>query len=129
MKIPAMPVRGKPIEADYRDMVNFVRSLRIASVKGGRFKVTPNGTEIEILPSKQQSSPSTPLSLPLTVARGMTDDPTPVAGLTVSGGAYQVGAAGEWVTIPPTTIAEGVHAYFVVVQDPAREVTTATVSV
>jgi hypothetical protein len=49
--------------------------------------------------------------------------------ISVLGGAYQEGAAGAWVVVPPTAATVGNFAYLVIAQDSARAITSVTVSI
>lgn len=64
------------------------------------------------------------VDLPLAATLAATD---PSNEISVLGGAYQVGAAGDWVVIPPTAAAVGDYAYLVVEQDENRDVTSVSV--
>jgi hypothetical protein len=68
--------------------------------------------------------PGGSLALPLTVSITEED---PAIKLEVSAGAYQVGATGAWVRIPPTAATVGTRVYFVVEQDEDRAVTSAEI--
>ena len=48
MKFPAYPSKGKLVSDTVRDILNYVRSTRITKVVGGKVKVTPNGTTIDV---------------------------------------------------------------------------------
>ena len=54
---------------------------------------------------------------------------TPSVQLSVKGGGYQVGAEGAWVPLEATAASTGSYAYFVIVQDGARAVTSVTVTI
>lgn len=57
--------------------------------------------------------------LPCNVSKSIVSE---VVNLSLLGGAYQIGDAGEWVTIPPTAAAAGSFAYLVIEQDAERVV-------
>jgi hypothetical protein len=64
--------------------------------------------------------------LPFTVSKSIVSE---VVNLSVLGGAYQIGDAGAWVTIPPTAATAGSYAYLVIEQDAARAVASDGVSI
>lgn len=57
------------------------------------------------------------VSLPLTASVSVVEE---VVNLSLLGGAYQVGADGAWVTIPPTVAMAGTKAYLVISQKADR---------
>jgi len=68
MKFPAYPSKGKLVADTVRDILNYIRATRITRVIGGKLKVTPNGTTIDVSQS-QRNKRTTPHPFRLRVAR------------------------------------------------------------
>lgn len=56
MKFPSLPRPGRKAKDDVRDIINYLRASRVINVVGGKLKMSPNGTTIEVKPG----GPSTP---------------------------------------------------------------------
>lgn len=48
MILPSNPVKGQPIEDKIREMLTFMRSIRITSFAGGTVSETANGTTLSL---------------------------------------------------------------------------------
>ena len=70
MKFPNLPRKGKSIEDDVKDIINYLRSSRVVNIVGGRLMRSPNGTTIEVLPGKSKASEQKPTTSPLTIVSG-----------------------------------------------------------
>lgn len=48
MKIPSLPQKGGSVEHAIREIIAFIRSSQVVSVRGGLLRTSPNGTTIQI---------------------------------------------------------------------------------
>ena len=81
MKFPAYPSKGKLVADTVRDILNYIRATRITKVIGGKLKVTPNGTTIDV--STSSNRPSEKLHFKVT-------------GAVVDGSNYKCRIRGGW---------------------------------
>jgi hypothetical protein len=63
MRIPPYPTKGGSVQATIREIIDYIRATTITSVSGGKMRVYPNGTVIEIKP-KEASGGSSPSECP-----------------------------------------------------------------
>lgn len=56
MRIPPYPVKGGSVESTIREIIAYIRATTITSVSGGRLKVFPNGTTLQIGVNESGSS-------------------------------------------------------------------------
>jgi hypothetical protein len=79
------------------------------------------------VPSTQNKTrPASSIKLPFAVSQSMDGE---TVQLSVSGGGWQEGATGEWVSIGPTEATEGDKAYLVIKQDENRAIVEDGVSI
>lgn len=52
MRFPNKPRKGRSVQEDVTDIVNYLRASRIVNVVGGRMLCSANGTTLEIKPGK-----------------------------------------------------------------------------
>lgn len=56
MKLPSYPQKGKPVEDTVRGMIDYLRSITVRGIAGGRVVTTANGTTL--IPPKQKAAGS-----------------------------------------------------------------------
>lgn len=90
MKFPSLPRKGRKVEDDVTDIINYLRASRVINVVGGKLKMSPNGTTIDIKPGKsttgnRASSEVCPFGRIVTIPSGETTVPAILGGVVHCG--------------------------------------------
>ena len=48
MRVPSYPVKGTSVESTIREIIGYIRATTITSINGGKLRVYPNGTILDI---------------------------------------------------------------------------------
>lgn len=61
-------MKGRPVEQTVREIIDYLRAIRITGMVGGRVSETPNGTVLHVVPGKGGTTTTGGTTLPFAVS-------------------------------------------------------------